>query len=474
MAEKESVLDTLGADFKLGWDNLADGEAAQVDFYAEGYKKFLDHAKTERLCARSAVKLAEEKGYRPLKYYQEKGTIEAGDKVYVLHRDKSVVLFDMGKAPIEDGLLIVGAHLDCPRLDLKPMPLYEDSDMAYFKTHYYGGIKKYPWLTLPLALYGTVFKKDGTEIEIAIGDKESDPVFCISDLLPHLSHKLEQKKVSEAFEAEALNVLVGSKPLEGEEEGKAVKAFVLKYLNDTYGMTEDDFGSAEFEIVPAGKARDIGFDRSMVMAFGQDDRVCSYAAVQGILNATDSPEKTQCVILADKEEIGSYGNTGMQSRFFENQVAEVAALAGSKDVSLTVRRCLSNSYCLSADVTAAYDPNFAGTHDMTNASFAGKGVALKKYGGARGKSGGSDANPEFLGRLRKCFDDADVTWQLGEMGKVDLGGGGTIAYMLANYDIEVVDCGTPILSMHAPWEQCTKTDAYMTYKAYRAFFDFAW
>lgn len=474
MSDEKTVYEKLSADFKWAWQNLEDGEDEAVAEYGEGYKNFLNRSKTERLCAKSAVALAEANGFKPLADYQAAGKLSAGDKVYVLHRNKSVMLFVMGRAPLADGILIVGAHLDCPRLDLKPMPLYEDNNLAFFKTHYYGGIKKYQWLTIPLALYGTVVKKDGAAVDIAIGDGEGDPVFCITDLLPHLSQKQTQKRVAEAFEGEQLNPLIASTPLADEEDGKAVKATVLQLLNRQYDLTEDDFASAELEIVPAGKARDMGLDRSMVLSFGQDDRVCAYAAVRGILDAADAPKKTQAVILADKEEIGSYGNTGMQSRFFENQVAELIALQGSGDASLAVRRCLSHSYCLSADVTAAFDPNFAGTHDMTNASFVGKGVTLKKYGGARGKSGGSDANPEFLGQLRCCFDDAGVTWQLGEMGKIDLGGGGTIAYMLANYDIEVVDCGTPILSMHAPFEQCAKVDAYMTYKAYRAFFDYTW
>ena len=464
----------LGAEFKLGWKKLEPGEDQKVLNYAEDYKAFLDAGKTERLCAENAVKLAKEAGFRSIEQAIESGEIKSGDKIYAMHRNKTVMLFKIGEEPLEQGMAVVGAHMDCPRLDLKPMPLYEDSNIAYFKTHYYGGIKKYPWLTLPLALYGTVVKKDGTVVKITLGDAPDDPVFCISDLLPHLSQKLNQKKVSEAFEGEQLNPMIASRPLSGEEDGEAAKATVLKYLNEHYQMTEDDFASAEFEIVPAGKSRDIGFDRSMILAFGQDDRICSYAAVRAMLDASDTPQKTQCVILADKEEIGSYGNTGMQSRFFENTLAELVALQSDGSNSLLVRRCLSHSFCLSADVTAAYDPNFPSTHDMYNATFAGKGVAVNKYGGARGKSGGSDANPEFLGKLRKCFDEGGVTWQLGEMGKIDLGGGGTIAYMLAAYDMEVVDCGTPILSMHAPWEQSTKIDAYMTYKAYRTFFDFKW
>lgn len=473
--KKKTIVDKLGATFDLAWKGMDEAEIAVMNTYCEDYKDFLDHSKTERLCAQTAIAQAEAQGFKPLADFQKAGKLSAGDKVYVLNHDKSVLLFIIGSKPLEKGMAIVGAHLDCPRLDLKPMPLYEDNDMAFFKTHYYGGIKKYQWLTIPLALYGTVVKKDGTMVDIAIGDKDEDPVFCITDLLPHLSQELSQKKMSEAVPGESLNPLVGSRPVADEDEKEAVKATVLSWLNEQYGLTEDDFGSAELEIVPAGKARDIGFDRSLIGSFGQDDRVCAFAALRGILDSDAGvPELTRCVILADKEEIGSYGNTGMQSRFFENQVAELTALQGAGSLDLAIRRCLANSLCLSADVTAAYDPNYTGTHDLTNASFAGKGVALKKYGGSRGKSGGSDANPEFLGRLRRCFDDAKVTWQLGEMGRVDLGGGGTIAWMLANYDMEVVDCGTPILSMHAPFEQCTKTDAYMTYKCYQAFFNNIW
>ncbi|MGN0194748.1 MAG: aminopeptidase [Pseudoramibacter sp.] len=468
----QSITKALGSQFKLGWKKLGPGEDQKVLDYGEKYKAFLNASKTERLCAENAVEMAKKAGFKSLDEVIQAGeALHSGDKIYALHRDKSVLLFRIGSMPLEQGMLVIGAHLDCPRLDLKPMPLYEDANIAYFKTHYYGGIKKYPWLTLPLALYGRVIQKDGKVIPIAIGDQPEDPVFCISDLLPHLSQKLNQKKVSDAFEGEQLNPMIASRPLSGEEDGTAIKATVLKYLNDHYGMTEEDFASAELEIVPAGQARDIGFDRSMILSFGQDDRICAYAALSAMLEAEDQPQRTQCVILADKEEIGSYGNTGMQSRFFENALAELAALQSDASNSLAVRRCLSRSFCLSADVTAAYDPNFPDTHDMHNATFFGKGVAVNKYGGARGKSGGSDANPEFIAKLRKCFDDNGVTWQLGEMGKIDLGGGGTIAYMLAAYDMEVVDCGTPILSMHAPWEQSSKIDAYMTYKAYRSFFN---
>ena len=473
MSETKSQVENLKLTFKPVWQQMDEIDVKATEAYAKEYLSFLDAAKTERLCAKEALRQAEAKGFKSIDYYREKGAVKPGDKVYVNHRGKAVILYEIGSEPLENGMLIVGAHLDCPRLDLKPMPLYEDHDIAYVKTHYYGGIKKYQWFTIPLAIYGSVFKKDGTEVNVAVGDGPDDPVFVISDLLPHLSQEMVVKKVSDAFKGEAMNPIVGSRPLP-DEEGDAVKAAVLKWLHEAYDITEADFASAELEIVPAGHAREIGFDRGMIGAFGQDDRVCSFAAISAIFDAGTPAGKTRCVILADKEEIGSYGNTGMQSRFFENETVELAVLMGEHSASLATRRCLAASKCLSADVTAGYDPNFAGTHDLTNASFIGYGVTLKKYGGARGKSGGSDANPEFLAALRDCFDGEDVVWQMGEMGRIDLGGGGTIAYMLANYGMDVVDCGTPVLSMHAPFEQAAKPDAYMTYKAYRAFFRYHW
>lgn len=470
-SEAQLLSDQLTHTYKTAWKGIDDAEAKAAFDFCEGYKDFLTLSKTERLCAAYTVMLAEKKGFKPLDYYLTQGKVNPGDKIYVFNRKKTVTLFIAGSAPLALGMSIVGAHIDAPRLDLKPTPLYEENDMAYFKTHYYGGIKKYQWTTIPLALHGSVAKKDGEVINISIGEAEDDPVFCITDLLPHLAQEQSQKKLGEAITGEGLNILVGSVPYPDEDISDGVKLNVLKWLNDHYGMTEEDFTSAELEAVPAGAARDIGFDRGIVGSYGQDDRVCAYAALQAILNHDDQviPDKTLCVLLADKEEIGSYGSTGMQSHFFENQVAELIHLKDEGDNSLNLRRCFEHSQFLSADVTAGYDPVYSGTHDLKNASFIGGGVAINKYGGARGKSGCNDANAEFLGHIRKTFDDAGVKWQTGELGRVDLGGGGTIAWILAQYGMDVVDCGTPVLSMHAPFEQTSKVDVYMTYKAYTAF-----
>ncbi|MEG0379497.1 MAG: aminopeptidase, partial [Eubacterium sp.] len=377
--------------------------------------------------------------------------------MYAVYKKKTVVLFVVGEEALENGMAIIGAHIDAPRLDLKPSPLYEENDMAFLKTHYYGGIKKYQWVTIPLALHGTIVKKDGEIINVSIGEKEDDPVFCITDLLPHLSQEQSQKKIGEAIAGEGLNIIIGSIPYADDEISEPVKLNILSHLNDAYGIQEEDFASAEFEAVPAGAARDVGFDRSFVGGYGQDDRVCAFTATQAILNvnAEKVPKKTLCTILADKEEIGSYGSTGMQSRFFENDLAELIDLTEDHKPELTLRRCLRNSEFLSADVTAAYDPNFSGTHDLKNASFAGKGLVVSKYGGSRGKAGSNDAHAEFLGKLRSCFEKGQVIWQMGELGRVDLGGGGTIAYMLAEYGMDVVDCGPALLSMHSPFELCS-------------------
>ncbi len=464
---------SLTKKFELAWHALENDEKTMVDDFCESYKEYLTVSKTERLCAAYTVLLAEEKGFKPLEYYQAKGKVVPGDKIYVVFRKKTVLLFVVGEEALENGMSIIGAHIDAPRLDLKPAPLYEESDMAYFKTHYYGGIKKYQWVTMPLALHGTVVKKDGEVINISLGEKDEEPVFCITDLLPHLSQEQNQKKMAEGIKGEGLNLIIGSIPYADKDIGDAVKLNILKQLNDTYGIIEEDFASAELEVVPAGAARDVGFDRGFVGSYGQDDRVCAFTATMAILNQDDEkpPKRTLCTILADKEEIGSYGSTGMQSNFFENEMAELIDLTEDHKPELTLRRCLKNSEFLSADVTAAYDPNFSGTHDLYNAPFAGKGLVISKYGGSRGKSGSNDAHAEFLGKLRECFNAADVTWQMGELGRVDLGGGGTIAYMLAEYGMDVVDCGPALLSMHSPFELCSKADVYMTYKGYKAFFD---
>ncbi len=462
MAQKENLNLKRESIFKKAKKELKD----EIYSYNKKYMDFLDESKTERLFSKNAIKEAEKKGFRPLDSFS---TLKAGDKVYSQVKNKALILFVIGEESIENGLNIVASHIDSPRLDLKPQPLYESDDIAYFKTHYYGGIKKYQWVTQPLALYGTVVKKDGKVINIAIGEKEHQPVFCISDLLVHLAAKQMQKKANEVVTGENLNLIVGSIPVEDDKVKTAVKEAILKELQKKYDITEADFESAEFEAVPASKARDVGFDSSMVGAYAQDDRVCSYAALEAILKVEETPKRTACIILADKEEIGSYGNTGLQSRFFENELAEICVLLGVENSELSLRRALKNSACLSADVTGAFDPSFPDVFDKTNSSYLGQGVAINKYGGSRGKSGSNDAHPEFLAKLRDCLDSEDVAWQTGELGKVDVGGGGTVAFMLANYGMDVVDCGTPVLSMHSPFELTSKADTYMTYKAYLAF-----
>ena len=377
------------------------------------------------------------------------------------------MLFIIGREKMEKGLNIIGAHIDSPRLDIKQNPLYEDNDIAYLDTHYYGGIKKYQWVTLPLALHGVVVKKDGTVVNVAIGEKDDDPVLAVSDLLIHLAQDQMQKKAGDVIEGEALNLIVGGKPVCGEEKDK-VKAGVLAYLKENYGMEEEDFLSAELEVVPAGRCRELGFDRSMIMGYGHDDRVCAFAQVEAMMNMDTIPERTSCCVLADKEEIGSVGATGMRSHFFENALAELMALRGEEG-ELKLRRAMKNSRMLSCDVSAGFDPNFASVFEAKNAAFLGRGVCFNKFTGSRGKSGSNDANAEFLGRLRRTMDDAGVNFQTAELGKVDVGGGGTIAYICALYGMEVIDSGVPVLSMHAPWEIVNKADVYEAAKAYKAF-----
>ena len=381
---------------------------------------------------------------------------------------KALVLFQIGTEPLENGMNILGAHVDSPRLDIKQNPLYEDSDMAFLDTHYYGGIKKYQWVTIPLALHGTVAKKDGSSINVVIGEDEKDPVLVISDLLIHIAQEQMEKKANVVIEGEKLDVLVGTKPLtETEEEKDLVKASILKYLKDNYDMEEEDFLSAEFEVVPAGKARDCGLDRSLIIGYGQDDRVCAFTSLFAMLE-TENPKRTSCCILVDKEEIGSVGATGMHSRFFEDTVAEIAALSGGIE-GLTVRRALHNSYMLSSDVSAAYDPLFADAFEKKNTAFFGRGLVFNKYTGSRGKNNTSDANAEYIAKIRKVMDDNEVGFQTAEMGRVDLGGGGTIAYIMANYGMNVIDSGVAVLSMHAPHEVTSKSDIYEVYRGYKAF-----
>lgn len=459
------------------WKTYTNEQLEEVEKISSRYKSCLDAGKTERESVSLAVDMAKEAGYKDLaEYVKENAELKCGDTVYVNQMGKALALFQIGEEPLEKGMNILGAHVDSPRLDVKQNPLYEESELAYLDTHYYGGIKKYQWAAIPLALHGTVAKKDGTTVNITIGEKEDDPVLVISDLLIHLAGEQMEKKASVVIEGEVLDVLVGSRPLveEGEdEEGKKekdlVKAMILRYLKENYDLEEEDFLSAELEVVPAGKARDCGLDRSMILAYGQDDRICAFTSLFAMLEVKN-PRRTSCCLLVDKEEVGSVGATGMHSKFFENAVAEIMALTvGESD--LKVRRALQNSYMLSSDVSAAYDPMFAGVFEKKNAAFFGNGLCLNKYTGSRGKSGSSDANAEYIGKLRGVFDGADVAFQTAELGKVDKGGGGTIAYIMANYGMNVIDSGMAVLSMHAPWEIASKADIYEGYRGYKAFLE---
>ena len=456
---------------KNAWKSYSEQQLTELEVLARKYREFLDHGKTERECVRETVELAKAAGYRDLEEVIVAGDgLKAGDKVYAVNMKKSIALFHIGSGSMEQGLRILGAHIDSPRLDLKQNPLYEDTEMALLDTHYYGGIKKYQWVTIPLALHGVVAKKDGSVIELAIGEKEDDPVLCISDLLIHLAGKQMEKKATEVVEGETLDVLVGSRPLtgeDGEEIKNAVSAYVLDLLKNEYDIEEEDFLSAEIEIVPADKARDCGLDRSMILAYGHDDRVCAYTSLAAMLEA-ETQEKTLCCLLVDKEEIGSVGATGMQSAFFENTVAEVMNCMGVYS-ELMVRRCLRNSVMLSSDVSAAFDPGYAGFFEKKNAAYFGRGLVLNKYTGSRGKSGSNDANAEYVAKIRRIFDDNDVAFQTAELGKVDIGGGGTIAYISALYGMDVIDSGVALLNMHAPQEIASKADIYEAKKGYAAF-----
>jgi aspartyl aminopeptidase len=461
-------LEKLTKKYELIWDHLKDGEMEKLMALSERYKGFMDASKTEREACDEIVKLAEKSGYVDINKLIAKGTkLNPGDKVYAVNMGKGAALFVIGKQPMENGMNIVGSHIDSPRLDLKQNPLYEDGSFSMLDTHYYGGIKKYQWVTIPLALHGVIVKRNGEKINVVIGEDESEPVLYITDLLIHLAGKQMEKTLSKGIEGEDLNILFGSIPVCDKDAKERVKLNTLRLLNEKYGIEEEDFISAELEVVPAGKSRDVGMDRSMVMAYGHDDRVCAYTSLEAMLEV-ENPEKTCVALFVDKEEIGSVGATGMQSRFFENTVAEVMELTcGYNDLKL--RRALANSKMISSDVSAADDPNYPGVIDKNNGAYAGKGIVVTKYTGARGKGGSNDANAEFLGELRKIFNDNDVMWQTAELGKVDAGGGGTIAYILAEYDMEVVDCGVAVLSMHAPWEVVSKADIYSTYCAYKAF-----
>ena len=448
---------------KNAWKKYTDEKLNQLMQFNEEYKNFLSNGKTERLCVKEAIKEAEAKGFKDIKEFK---SLKEGDKVYVNNKNKNIAVFVIGKKPLEEGLRILGAHIDSPRIDVKQNPLYESHGFAMLDTHYYGGIKKYQWVTIPLAIYGVVCKKDGTVIEVAIGDKENDPIVGISDLLPHLAADQMQKPSARLIEGEDLDITLGNMPIDGEEKD-SVKKRILNILKEQYDFEEEDFLSAELEIVPAGPARDYGLDRSMVAGYGHDDRVCGYTSLRAVI---DSPvcEYTSCAILVDKEEIGSVGATGAQSKFFENTIAELINL--TTDYSeLKVRRALENSKMLSSDVSAGFDPLFPGVNEAKNAAYFGKGICFNKFTGSRGKGGSNDANPEFIAEIRKVMDENDINFQTAELGRVDLGGGGTIAYILANYNMSVIDAGVAVFNMHAPMEIVSKVDVYETYQAYKVF-----
>ncbi len=450
---------------KNGFTNIEKEEKDRIFKFCEEYRCFLNNAKTEREFCDDAFKALEECGFVSL---ESKKELKAGDKVYAVNRGKGVFAAVIGKEALSKGINLIGAHIDSPRLDLKPNPLYEDGGLAFFKTHYYGGIKKFQWLTIPLSIHGIIVKKDGTQIRVNIGEEDGDPIFCISDILPHLGQEQAKKKLGEAIPGELLNVILGN--IEAEADKEKVKYNVLAYLNQKYDITEEDFLSSEIEIVPAFPAKDLGFDRSMIAGYGHDDRVCAYTALRAIMDM-GTPNKTAVCLLVDKEEIGSMGCTGMQSRYFENIMAKICILKEKECSDFYLRDVLSNSACLSADVGAAFDPNFPETAEKNNTPYLNNGLLLTKYTGSRGKSGASDANAEFVAKIRGIFGENGVAWQVGELGKVDAGGGGTIAQFVANLDMEVIDCGVALLSMHSPYEIAGKFDIYMAYKGYKAFFE---
>ena len=469
---------------KNTWELYDKKQLKELEKLNNEYRRFLDNGKTERECIEQIVNTIEAAGYRELEELIRNGmTLKEGDKVYSVWMNKSIAMYKIGKKPITEGMNILGAHIDSPRLDVKQNPLYEDNGFAYLDTHYYGGVKKYQWVTLPLSIHGVVVKKDGTTVEVNIGEEEDDPVFFVSDLLIHLAGEQLEKKAAKVIEGEALDIIVGNRPLlidkvkeedknaDGKKEKakEAVKAGVLDILKESYGFEEEDFLSAELEVVPAGKAREAGFDRSMILAYGQDDRVCAYTSLQAILDVKKC-EKTICCILVDKEEIGSVGATGMQSKFFENSVAEVMNLLGEYS-ELNLRRALSRSCMLSSDVSAGYDPSYGSYFEKKNAAYLGGGMVFNKFTGARGKSGSNDANAEYIAHIRSIFEKKKINFQTAELGKVDVGGGGTIAYILALYGMNVIDSGVAVLNMHAPWEATSKADVYETYRGYKAFLE---
>lgn len=449
------------------WKSYNTKQLKELENLSKDYRDFLDCGKTERECVKKSIAIAEEAGYKNLATFMKKEKkLKAGDKVYAVWMNKAIALFNIGDRDIEEGMNILGAHIDSPRLDVKQNPLYETDEFAYLDTHYYGGVKKYQWVALPLAIHGVVVKKTGEVIDIVIGESDDDPVLCITDLLIHLAGRQMEKKASEVIEGEQLDILVGSRPLKGKDKD-AVKENILKLINDKYGIEEEDFMSAELEVVPAGKAKNSGIDSSMILAYGQDDRVCAYTSLRAMIDVKDV-SKTSCCLLVDKEEIGSVGATGMRSRFFENTVAEILQCLGEYS-ELKLRRCLANSRMLSSDVNAAYDPMFSSAFEKRNSSYFGRGMVFSKFTGSRGKSGSNDANAEYIAAIRKIMDEEKIHYQLAELGKVDVGGGGTIAYILSLYGMEVIDCGVAVLNMHAPWELTSKADIYETKRGYEVF-----
>lgn len=471
---------------KNTWKKYSPRDLKKLEKLCGEYREFLDSGKTERECIDTIVNAAEKAGYRELESLIREGApLKTGDKVYSVWMNKSIAMFQIGRRPMAEGMNILGAHIDSPRLDIKQNPLYEDGGFAYLDTHYYGGVKKYQWVTIPLAIHGVVVKKDGTTVEINVGENEDDPVFFVSDLLIHLAQEQLEKKASKVIEGEALDIIVGNKPIvidkkkdkedkkdkdasEEKDTGKdAVKKGILSILKESYDMDEEDFVSAELEVVPAGHAREAGFDRSMIFAYGQDDRVCAFTSLKAMLD-TEVTDRTMCCILVDKEEIGSVGATGMHSHFFDNAVAEVMNLAGEYS-ELNLRRCLAHSCMLSSDVSSAYDPGYPASFDRKNVAYLGCGMVFNKFTGSRGKSGSNDANAEYIAHIRDIFAREDINFQTAELGKVDLGGGGTIAYILAEHGMNVIDSGVAVLNMHAPWEATSKADVYETYRGYKAF-----
>lgn len=461
MATVEELKNELFYNPKNAALTVAEDEISKADSFSEKYKKFLNNAKTEREAVEAVVKEAKEKGFTE---FNPDNKYSAGEKFYYINRDKAVILCVKGKKSLKEGVKIAAAHIDSPRLDLKPNPLYESDEVALFKTHYYGGIKKYQWVAIPLAIHGVIMKKDGTRVTVKIGEEEGEPKFVISDILPHLGSEQAKRSILEGIAGEELNVIVGSRPFKSDEGSELVKLNILKLLNEKYGIVESDFLSAELEVVPAFKADDIGFDRGLIGSYGHDDRVCAYPASEAIFDV-ENPEYTIVTVLTDKEETGSEGNTGLQSSYLKYFIAYLAKAEG-----LEVYQVLSHSECLSADVNAAYDPTFSSQFEKNNSSYLNKGVVITKYTGSRGKSGTSDASAEFMGKIRTLLDKADVVWQIGELGKVDAGGGGTVAKFVADLDIDTVDLGVPVLSMHAPFEVVSKLDVYMAYRAFVEFF----